>query len=310
MSQKARRGAEETSPDDAWEALTRAAKLPVPWVAAIAVVALASLVEVSHKGGSTTVEFRVTSVSAIVVALLWLPTLLRVIALTGGSLKTPAGEASTAGFLSHFRNLPPDQQEESLSAAAAVIDRVETQGPPEQRAEARQVREGIEEAIGEIPRPAGDAARRLREIAALYEKIRSEVPPSDSRTREMTQLVSRARGLASSGATQIDPQAWYQRGSDGARIVALAATQALKDPAAFGIVIDGISKPRSAFEQFHALRAADELRPYLDDEQLATLGQAIRGQLADREGGGKWITPADPGRLEYAHLLLDQISAR
>src|ERR1041385_1327027 len=133
-------------PKDVWEALARCTDLPPLWIAVVVVATLASLVRVTHSPTGTTIEVRVTTVSAVLVALLWLPTLLRVIALTGGNLKTSAGEASTSGLLEPFRELPPDQQEESLSAAAAVIDRAETQGPLAQRPQARQVREGIEEA--------------------------------------------------------------------------------------------------------------------------------------------------------------------
>lgn len=293
-------------PKNAWEALARCTDLPPLWIVVVVIATLASLVRITNSPTGTTIEFRVATVSAALVALLWLPTLLRVIALTGGNLKTSAGEASTSGLLDHFRDLPPDQQEESLSAAAAVIDRAETQGPLDQRPQARQVREGIEEAIAEIPRRRSDVDRRLREIAREYERLRAEVDSGDARTAEMTQLVSRARGLSAS-STPTDPRRWYRQGADGDRIIALAAIQALKDPRNAVLVLDAIQHPRSPFEQFQALRAADLLLDSLDAHQLDGLRRAIESQLAEQEGEGRWITPADASRWQYAHHLLERI---
>lgn len=296
-------------PKDAWEALARCTDLPALWIAVVVLATLASLIRVTNSPTGTTIEFRVTTVSAALIALLWLPTLLRVIALTGGNLKTSAGEASTTGLLDHFRDLPPDQQEESLSAAAAVVDRVETQGPLDQRSQARQVREGIEEAIAEIPRQSSEVERRLREVAREYERLRAEMEPSSERTTAMTQLVSRARGLAASG-TPTDPRRWYRQGTEGARIVALAAIQALKDPRNVSLVLDAIEHPRSAFEQFQALRAADLSLDSLDAEQLGALRTAIENQLCEQVGDGRWITQGDASRWQYAHSLLEAIGRK
>jgi hypothetical protein len=283
--------------------------LPGVWIAGIGIAALASVIRLSHGPAGTTIEFRATSVTAVIVALLWLPTLLRVIALTGGKLKTAGGEASTPGFFEAFRHLSSDTQEESLSAAAAVIDQVEVEGPPEQRSRAREAREGLEEAIGEIPRRRPEVTRRLREIARSYEQIRMTSPPGAARTREMTELVSRARGVASSGTPASSPERWFREETDGARIVALAAIQALRTPTDLPIVVAVIAEPRSAFEQFHALRAAEELLPFATREQKDLLRSAIESQLAEREGDGRWITPADPSRWAYAQHLLSSLGS-
>lgn len=301
-------------PKDAWEALARCIALPPAWVIAVAAAAVASVFRVVHRDGSTTIGFEVTGVTAAVIALVWLPTLLRVIALTGGNLKTPAGDASTTGLLRYFSALPPDQQEESLAAAAAVVDQLEVTGTPDEQSNARQVREELEEAIGEIPRPAADVARRLNEIATEYENLRAEMTSGGERTRAMTELMARARGLAASrlrrGDPSADPHRWYRTDSEGGRIVALAAVQARKDSRDLPIAVDAITNSRSAFEQFHALRAAFELLPRLDRPQLNSLRDAIQSQMAETEGQGRWITPADPDRWTLAHHSLAEIDQR
>src|SRR5262249_12408948 len=152
-----------------------------------------SLFEVTHDAHGWEVQFRITTVSAVLIAMLWLPTLLRVIALTGGNLKTPAGEASTTGLLGYFPDLPPAVQAESLSAAAAVIDQTAVLGPEEQRPRARQVREGIEGAIADIPWPKEALDPRLEDLAGEYERTRRSMPSGPDRTTRMSQIAFQIR---------------------------------------------------------------------------------------------------------------------
>ena len=66
---------------------------PRPWLAAIGVAAALSIFEVTRTAaGALIVTARLTTTTVILVALFWLPFLLKVLALTGGGLKTVAGE--------------------------------------------------------------------------------------------------------------------------------------------------------------------------------------------------------------------------
>jgi hypothetical protein len=297
--------------DNAWEALERSVYLPKSWVAGVGAAALASVVHVRDIGHGTAVDLNVTTITGVLIAILWLPTLLRVFALTGGNVKTPAGEATTGGLLSFFASLAPEEREASASALAATIEQVETSGSPEQRASARELREEIEGAAASTrPESAASAQRRLAELAREYDSIRSTQESSDERTRQMTQLVSRARVLAASVPSAANAKRWFGEDTEGGRIIGLAVIQAVPDPADWALVESAIARPRSAFEQFHALRAADALLPLLDSRRRRDLLNAIRSQIAETEGEGRWITPSDSSRWSYAHDLVAQWGKR
>jgi hypothetical protein len=283
--------------------------LPRLWIVVVSIAVAASVANIRHGPQGTTIDLHVTTITGVLIATVWLPTLLRVIALTGGGVKTTVGEAQAVGFLDHFRNLPADQQEESLAAAAAVIEHAETQTSDEP-SEARQVREEIEEAIARIPRGPQDVQRRLREIAREYERLREEMKAGQERTRAMTELVTRARGLWQADPRPAEAARWYRSAREGDRVIALAGIQTRRDPGDLNIVIDAISRPRSAFEQFHALRAAAAVIPQLMPSELRTLRRAIAEQRVETEDGAHWITPADVSRWQYSQYLLDVIDTQ
>ena len=66
----------------------------------------------------------------------------------------------------------------------------------------------------------------------------------------------------------------------------------------FDHVVEAIEHSRSAFEQYHALRAAEAMFTALDRRQVRRLTGAIERQL------NQWITPADPSRWLLAQRLV------
>ncbi|HVU79538.1 MAG TPA: hypothetical protein VHC67_18330 [Gaiellaceae bacterium] len=289
-------------PRDVWEALQRCLELPRRWVVPIAVLALVSTVHVGRKEGSWEFAFGVGSITATLVALAWLPALLSVIALTGGKIKTSAGEASTGGLLDFFKSLPPGEREAPLAALAAAAENVEATGPVARRPQARRVRQEAEEAIASAAGGPHQVEERLTELAQRYDNLRAHTPPGPDRTRAMTQIAAAARGYAR--ATTVTAARWFDSGGEGARIVGLAAIQAAPSPRDLDRVVDAISHSKSAFEQFQALRSADALAPGLDAAGRTALCRAISGQIAEVETSEKRITPADQSRWAYAHDLL------
>ena len=90
--------------------------LPRPWLAVAIAMILLSTVEVTlTSSGEMTVAFRVTGITALLFALIWLPILLRIIALLGGGVKTSAGEASTPGLLTLLPKLIATHNKAALS---------------------------------------------------------------------------------------------------------------------------------------------------------------------------------------------------
>lgn len=84
--------------------------IPPFWLVVVVVIILLSMFEVTQTTGSdaegkTTnliMNFHLTSTTVALVALIWLPSLVRLISLLGGGVKTSVGEASTPGLLDHF----------------------------------------------------------------------------------------------------------------------------------------------------------------------------------------------------------------
>jgi formylglycine-generating enzyme required for sulfatase activity len=141
----------------------------------------------------------------------------------------------------------------------------------------------------------------LQEMALLgneYERIRTRMKPGNPRTILMTALVARAQQLAPGrGAGQIG-QRLFNEGSDGARIAGVALAR--KDPQRGHVemVLEGIAKSRSAFEQFHALRLCESIFSQLDATAKDRVQEAITSQLTVT------ITPDDASRWMLAHQIL------
>jgi hypothetical protein len=69
------------------------------WATLMLVLAVLSMISVTAKGGAIDGTIAVTPITVALIALIWLPALVNVIALAGGGLKTPAGEVSAGGLL-------------------------------------------------------------------------------------------------------------------------------------------------------------------------------------------------------------------
>src|SRR5687768_8423168 len=69
------------------------------WAVFVGAAALVSVVHLARTAeGQWTFDLGATETTIGVIALLWLPTLLQVLAIAGGSLKTSLGEASVGGL--------------------------------------------------------------------------------------------------------------------------------------------------------------------------------------------------------------------
>lgn len=100
----------------------------------------------------------------------------------------------------------------------------------------------------------------VKPISAEYEDVRSRETVGSSRTAKMEQVVRQAREMAS--AHFVDAKAverLFESGSDGNRISAIVIMQANPDVASARIIAGCLKGPRSNFELYHALRAAETL---------------------------------------------------
>jgi hypothetical protein len=277
-----------------------------PWLVTIAVAVILSLFEVTKNAeGAYIVNFRVTIATVVLLALFWLPFLLKVIALSGGGLKTSAGEANILGLEQLLSRLDTDTRREALSTYVAVVEAAESKSPESDQTRLREIRKELENQLASLSPKSQQARMQVETLSQLYESMREKMPSSPERTFKMSTIVAQARSIANeANYTTADLANLFREGSDGTRIVVLGVLQQKPDPSLFSLVLEGIGKSRSAFEQYQALQVAGHMLPTLNTEQKRQLVETIMDQ---RSGGpGKYITP-DSDRWRVSDRLLDAI---
>src|SRR5690242_16925225 len=84
-------------------------QVPKLWVGTMLVAALISTLHIDispeHKVSGSV---GVTGLTALLLALIWLPALVRILGIAGGGVKTPAGEATTPGLARVFEWFDPE----------------------------------------------------------------------------------------------------------------------------------------------------------------------------------------------------------
>jgi hypothetical protein len=293
----------KVSVDRLREVLKLVTIVPTWWAILLGLGALLSAFNVKREtGGHWTVELAMSTTTLVLLALIWLPALVRVIALSGGGFKTPAGEASTAGLLEILQSLDSEQKREALPAVIAAVEQAETQVPHGQRGTAAGVRRQLEQELQRVE-PAGPALASLRDIAASYEQLRRSMGSGGDRTLRMSRLVVQARAAASKGSISADELAQLFAEGDGGRVIALAAWQVRPDLAGFDQTIDAVASSHSAFEQYHGLLVAQAIAPSLASDQRATLRATLERQLRDPSVG----LNADTSRRDLAEGILGRL---
>src|SRR2546429_414290 len=91
-----------------------------------------------------------TAVTVTLFALVWLPAALRLIALTGGGVKTSLFEASSPGIIDALRRLPEELKREALPTVVAALRLAEQQGSGPNEP-ARSLRQGLERELEATP---------------------------------------------------------------------------------------------------------------------------------------------------------------
>lgn len=130
--------AKRVSVDQIRELMRLLLSVPRGWLAGVMVAVVASLFHIARAAdGALTVEFRVTTTTTLLLALAWLPALLAVLAVAGGGVRTPAGEATTGGLLQVLQVLDPMTKRAVLPPLVAGLEQAETTISPEDRNQVR-----------------------------------------------------------------------------------------------------------------------------------------------------------------------------
>jgi hypothetical protein len=143
---------------------------------------------------------------------------------------------------------------------------------------------------------------RLDELAKSYEVTRDTMKPGNERTAAMSALVRKARNLAKQVQDLALPQRFFAEVGPGHRVIALGLAQALTPTSVYlPIVLDGIARAESAFEQYQALNLANRILGVLTEDQKLEL----RSALVQQEGVP--IDQSDSSRWSLREKLLTQI---
>jgi hypothetical protein len=170
------------------------------WVMAAAAV-LSTLTVERGANGQVTGGFRLTALTAVFAAMTWLPATLRLIGMTGGSIKTPAGEATTRGLLDVLGSLDPETTRDTLPAVIAALTSPEAFASTRDRTAIRAMRITLADDLAGASEPINGGVRQgIERYAHEYERLRAEVEPGHDRTLQMTTLTAEARALGSSSA--------------------------------------------------------------------------------------------------------------
>lgn len=155
------------------------------------------------------------------------------------------------------------------------------------KVETQKARLEVERKLASFTSDINQAQQQLIQLAIEYENVRNTMPGGPARTSKMNALIAQVRSLAI--LVNYKPTSiigLFNTGSPGNRIVALGLAQARPLPVLFEIVLKGISSSESAFEQYNALRVADDMLKSLKEDQRQQLKDAIE---AERQKG--YISP-------------------
>jgi hypothetical protein len=142
-------------------------------VAGLTFVAVAAAIDTTlPETGGTRWHLAIGTTSLIALALIWLPTAIRLIALVGGSVKAGGVEASAAGILRS-----PDQVVDDFAAIRASMEQL-GQEMPEASQKIRSIGVEVDQiATRYLPEEDTLSDEVLNGLAREYERIRRDMPP-------------------------------------------------------------------------------------------------------------------------------------
>lgn len=150
-----------------------------------------------------------------------------------------------------------------------------------------------------------DIRWELESFSEQYEALRRTMPTGAERTRRMTALLLVAHRLAQTHSwSPADIHAAWASNEDGKRLFALGLMQADRNLANVEVLVDGIRGSRSAFEQYHALRAAEVA--VLRGEDAEAVRRAVQAELRGdlRADGSDSHIGTDSDRFRTAQRVL------
>ena len=96
----------------------------------------------------------------------------------------------------------------------------------------------------------------------------------------------------------------FRHEGDGGRLVALVLAEDLRSPECFDFILDAVGEPLSAFEAWHALRAATFIAPRIHPEDRRVLLAAVRERMTPT-GPGTRYDESDFDLFQFAREIVE-----
>jgi hypothetical protein len=247
------------------------------------VAVVASLDMTMTEGGAMRWHVSIGAISLIAIGLIWLPTALRVLFLAGFSLKAAGVEAMTGGLLASTDRLVSDL------ANLRTTTEMMAEGVSDPKSMERSVDSALNAmATRYLPTDSVLSEEVLNRQARACEEIRRTMPAGGDRTEAMTTLVNdvRIRAAAAPAAARRYASTFLRSARPGDRIVGLGLVEGAPSAEEFRDLLRIFSTSASAFEQYHSLRALNEIAPALTTEQRREAIAVLEREKTDPRGVG------------------------
>ncbi len=163
------------------------AKHTLPWVLASGLLVLFSALNVTWDGKSRlSVSFQPTGATTIFFALVWLPIVIQIFSIVGGSFKAVGVELSSQGVSQDSLGWAYQKSEEEAA---------KTSSPQEQATLAQMRQKFAQELTSRIPSQA-ERRKTVEDLAQQYNRVRAHMLPGQGRTNQMEAIVGQIRALA------------------------------------------------------------------------------------------------------------------
>jgi hypothetical protein len=289
-------GKQDLTPERLRGLLASATFVPWWWAAGMTFVAVASTIDTTFpESGRTSWHVAVGAISLVAIALIWLPTAIRLLSLVGGSVKAAGVEASAVGILQS-----PDKLIEDLTNLRTSADQL-GQDMPNAGAKVQAIGDEVDQiATRYLPSEETLPNDVLDDLARQYERIRRDMPRGQSRTIAMNKLVSevRIRAAASPLSARREAPVLLRSSREGDRIVGLALVQGSPAADLCDDLLRIFSTSASAFEQYHSLLALSEIAPILGPDDRVRAVSILEREKSDPRGVGLMMDPFIPSWID------------
>lgn len=180
-----------------------------------------------------------------------------------------------------------------MRTIAEIEVRIETGQDVSAKKEIQTIRRIVEQAFGSYSQDSGQVRKKLEELAKNFEKLSFELMDDYKHSTKVSGIIVQARALACQAnltEKEIDDRI-VNGSSDGERIVNIGLLYIVKAKKGFDYLLELIDKPKSPFEQYHAMLLAEHMAYGLDEEQRKKLEDVLNTQryLTQKTSGGRWL---------------------